>query len=151
MYQHYNEINVSIINAVLGSNDRDLSRLDKKIKALAYIVQNDGFKSNFSTFKRVANIVKDFDINNIYINENLLVLENEKSLYQAYKKIKSQTYNNYKEELNALFSLKDELDNFFESVMVNAEDEKIKNNRKSLIATIYMRFKIIADLKEISI
>ena len=151
MYQHYNEINVSIINAVLGSNDRDLSRLDKKIKALAYIVQNEGFKSNFSTFKRVANIVKDFDINNIYINENLLVLENEKSLYQAYKKIKSQTYNNYKEELNALFSLKDELDNFFESVMVNAEDEKIKNNRNSLIATIYMRFKLIADLKEISI
>jgi glycyl-tRNA synthetase beta chain len=35
--------------------------------------------------------------------------------------------------------------------MVNVEDERIKHNRKSLIASIYKEFLDIGDIKEISI
>jgi glycyl-tRNA synthetase beta chain len=35
--------------------------------------------------------------------------------------------------------------------MVNAEDEAIRNNRKSLVASIYKSILKIADIKEISI
>ena len=35
--------------------------------------------------------------------------------------------------------------------MVNVDDEKIKHNRKSLIASIYKEFLDIADIKEITI
>ena len=38
----------------------------------------------------------------------------------------------------------------FEHVMVNAEDETVRQNRKSLIAAIYLRFKTVADIKEIT-
>ncbi len=47
--------------------------------------------------------------------------------------------------------MKPELDNFFEKVFVNHEDEKIKTNRKNTIALIYLAFKKIADIKEITI
>ena len=60
-------------------------------------------------------------------------------------------FKSYKEELNALLSLKPELDRFFEEVMVNVEDEEIKNNRKTLIASIYKSILKIADIKEVSI
>jgi glycyl-tRNA synthetase beta chain len=35
--------------------------------------------------------------------------------------------------------------------MVNVEDEKIKANRQSMVATIYKAFKEIADIKEITV
>jgi glycyl-tRNA synthetase beta chain len=50
-----------------------------------------------------------------------------------------------------MFALKPKLDKYFDDVMVNAEDEAVKNNRKSTVASIYKSFKEIADIKEISI
>jgi len=47
--------------------------------------------------------------------------------------------------------LKPELDAFFDNVMVNVEDEKLKNNRKMLVASIYKSILNIADIKEVSI
>jgi glycyl-tRNA synthetase beta chain len=35
--------------------------------------------------------------------------------------------------------------------MVNADDQSLKNNRKNLIAQIYLSFKAIADIKEITL
>lgn len=66
MYQFF-DVNPSIITAVISSGERDIMKLSQ-IKALSTIVQNDGFKEMFSTFKRVANIIK-----NMEIQENLLV------------------------------------------------------------------------------
>ena len=55
------------------------------------------------------------------------------------------------EQLDPLFALKPELDNFFDNVFVNHEDEKIKTNRKNLIGLVYQGFRKIADIKEITI
>jgi glycyl-tRNA synthetase beta chain len=49
-----------------------------------------------------------------------------------------------------LFSLKEPIDSFFDSVMVNVEDKKIASNRQNLIASIYKEFLEIADIKMIS-
>jgi len=35
--------------------------------------------------------------------------------------------------------------------MVNTEDEAVKNNRKSLVASIYKSILKIADIKEVSV
>ena len=39
----------------------------------------------------------------------------------------------------------------FDKVFVNHEDERIKTNRKNLIAQVYLGFRNIADIKEITI
>ncbi|MCP4970801.1 MAG: glycine--tRNA ligase subunit beta [Arcobacter sp.] len=146
------EVNPSVLKAVLGSGETDIYKISKKLCALNPIVLSDSFKEYATTFKRVANIIKDVDFNsNLDVNETLLEEEAEKELYNKYSKVTSVDYSTYDEELEILFALKPELDNFFENVFVNHEDENIKINRKNIIALVYKEFKNIADIKEISI
>ncbi len=150
-YQFF-DANPSIITAVLESGERDIVEIDKKIKALKEITQSEGFKEVFTTFKRVANIVKEVDTDKeIKVNQNLFESEYEKELYNAFKEKISRKYDSYEEKLDSLFSLKPIIDKFFDNVMVNVEDKKIRENRKNLIASIYKAFKSIADIKEISL
>jgi len=151
MYQFF-DVNPSIISAVISSGERDIVRLSQKIKALSGIVQDDGFKEMFSTFKRVANIIKNMEVNaETPVNEKLFDSNYEKELYAAFKTVTTQTYNSFEENLDALFALKPQIDAFFDNVMVNTEDLSVRANRQNLIASVYNAFKSIADIKEISI
>ncbi len=151
IYQFF-DANISVIKAVLESGERDILKIYQKIEALKKIVDSSDFKEVFSTFKRVANIIKGLDVDTeIVVDVKLFESEYEKNLYNAYKKVISKSYETYEEKLDALFSLKAEIDGFFDNVMVNSENEKVKHNRLSLIATIYKEFKSVADIKEISI
>jgi len=149
--QHFN-VNGSIIQAVLQTKERDLVKIAQKVEALNKIVSKSDFKAYTSTFKRIANIIKDVDLDTpIMIEESLLAESAEKRLYQKYVQIKAQKVHNYHERLDTLFALKPEIDDFFESVMVNVEDERIKQNRKNLITALYLLFREIADIKEITV
>lgn len=146
------DANPSVVKAVLESGERDIVKIIKKIDALNAIAKAKGFKENFTTFKRVANIIKDLDTNRaLIIDESLLEDENEKALYDGFKKVEESSYHSYEEKLDALFGLKNLIDNFFDNVMVNVENERLKLNRQSLIGVIYQEFKSIADIKEISL
>ncbi|NOQ30145.1 MAG: glycine--tRNA ligase subunit beta [Helicobacteraceae bacterium] len=147
--QSYN-VNPSIIKAVLSSGEREILKIDQKINALNTIVNSEAYSSVSATFKRVANISEGFEtISNI--DESLFENEHENKLYKEFSSITSKKYATYEENLDALFSMRETLDEFFEHVMVNAEDEKIKNNRKSLVASIYHEIRKIADIKEVSV
>ncbi len=151
LYQFY-KLNPSIIKAVIESGERNLVELDKKIKALASIVQSSDFKEIFTTFKRVANIVKDIDIEaDLEVDEGLFESEYEERLWKRFNEVRAQEFEDYEAKLTALFGLKHDIDLFFDNVLVNAEDERVRTNRKNLIATIYKEFRSIADIKEISV
>jgi glycyl-tRNA synthetase beta chain len=148
LFQLYKHVNPSVIKAVLASGDTNIIEIDKKIKALNEIVNSDDFAEVFTTFKRVANIVKDAEISEV--NESLLVEDAEKKLYKAFKE-KNSLEVDYLEKMDSLFSLKSQIDNFFDNVMVNVDDGKLKQNRINLIGNIYKAFSNIADIKEITI
>ncbi len=151
MYQFF-DVNPSIISAVISSGERDIVKLSQKINALSMIVQDDGFKEMFSTFKRVANIIKNMDVKTeIAVDEKLFDNSYEKELYAAFKATVAKNYDSFEENLDALFALKPQIDAFFDNVMVNTEDLSVRANRQNLIASIYNAFKSIADIKEISI
>ncbi|MBS4068419.1 glycine--tRNA ligase subunit beta [Sulfurimonas sp. RIFOXYB12_FULL_35_9] len=150
--RQYFKVNPSIVEAVLASGERELLSLGKKIEALEAMVNSEGFSESFSTFKRVANITKDIDMSSEFrVDVNLFEEKAEDVLFARYSEVSSLKYNSYEEELDALLALKPELDKFFEDVMVNTEDEKVRNNRKSLVASIYKSILKIADIKEVSI
>ena len=131
---------------------RNIYKIYQKVEALNPFVESDNFKDYSATFKRVANIVKDIEMNSsLNIEETLFEQDEERDLYNSFKKIKTSNFVTFDEELEALFSLKPQLDSFFEKVFVNHEDEKIKINRKNLIAKVYLGFRNIADIKEITI
>jgi len=144
--------NPSVVTAVLKTNDTNLNSIMKKIKALDSIVKAPNAKELFSTFKRVANISKDVNLeSDLKVDESLFEKEEEKILFDKFNEIKNKSHKDYLEKLQALFSLKDKLDTFFDNVMVNVEDNKLKQNRQNLIASIYKEFKSIADIKEVSV
>jgi glycyl-tRNA synthetase beta chain len=150
--KQYFKVNTSVVEAVLSSGEREILALSAKISALDSMVNSKDFSESFSTFKRVSNITKDIDLTkDILIDSKLFEEDAEKALYDRYTKVNNVNYKTYEEELDALLSLKPELDSFFKDVMVNAQDEDIKNNRKSLIASIYKSILKIADIKVVSI
>ena len=150
--QYFKGVNPSVIEAVLASGERELLALSQKIEALNTIVKSDGFEEYSSTFKRVANITKGIDLSQrLHVNKCYFDEEVEAALYQKYSGVRDSKFSSYKEELNALLDLKPELDSFFENVMVNAENEEVRNNRKALVASIYKSILKIADIKEVSI
>ncbi len=146
------DANPSVIAAVLASGEKDINEIAKKVSALNAIVSSDTFKEQFSTFKRVANISKDVDLDaNLAIDTALFKEDAEVTLYNAYEKVLNQDYADYKAQLEALFGLKRELDRYFDDVMVNAEDEALKKNRLHTIGSVYKTFKGIADIQEITV
>jgi len=146
------DANPSVIAAVLASGERDINEIAKKVAALNEIVNEESFKEQFSTFKRVANISKDVDLDApLPIDTSLFGEDAEISLYNAYEKVINQDYPDYKTKLEALFGLKRELDSYFDDVMVNAEDEALRKNRLNMIGSIYKTFRDIADIKEITV
>ncbi|MDR1975859.1 MAG: glycine--tRNA ligase subunit beta [Campylobacteraceae bacterium] len=152
LYQLFDDVNPSIITAVIEGGERDIVKIVQKIELLKAVVKEESFKEVFSTFKRVANIVKNVNTDaELAIHEVLLQEDAEKALYEAYTKVTAKEYSNFNDQLRALFTLKPAIDNFFEKVMVNVEDQKLKQNRLNIIASIYKSFKSVADIKEISI
>ena len=145
-------MNPSVIKAVLASGERELLALDAKIEAVNTMVQSESFPEVFSTFKRLANITKDIDVHgNLHVDSKLFDSAAEEVLYEAFLDISKQHYGIYEEKLDALFSLKPQLERFFDNVMVNVEDERTKSNRKALVGSIYKALLEIADIKEISV
>lgn len=142
-------VNPSIISAVLSSNERDICEINKKSLALNSIVTRDDFKETSSTFKRVANISKDIVATTV--NSELFSEEAERNLYARFVEIEKSDFGSYEARLEALFGLKPLLDSYFDSVMVNSDDETIRLNRQATIGAIYNSFKSIADIKEITI
>jgi len=101
----------SIITAVLASNEGDINRVIKKVKALDSRLSRD----RFSIFKRVANISKDVDLDgNLTVDEELFEKDIESQLYSEYRSVVSKSYRGYEERLEALFGLGSTLDRYFD-------------------------------------
>ena len=151
IYQFFPQ-NPSLIKSILVTGESDIVEFDKKLNALTKITQEGDLKEISTTFKRVANIIKDMDITKEHkVDDNLLENQYEKDLYQEFSNIKSKEYSSYDSYLKSLFSLKPYIDKFFDKVMVNVDDEDLKSNRKALICNIYKSFRDIADIKEITV
>jgi glycyl-tRNA synthetase beta chain len=152
LYKIFEEVNPTVIKAVLASGEGDLVNISNKINALNPIVTSDDFSEYSATFKRIANIIKDIDTEQeLSVVVDLFEDDEENELYEAYITIKNNSYTSIDEELDALFNLKPTLDRFFDNVFVNHENEAIKTNRKNLVGIVYQGFKQIADIKEITL
>jgi len=106
--------------------------------------------------KRVSNILKKADGTvEASVNEALLIEPAEKELATALKKVAARadiawSAGDYTGNLQALAALKDPVDAFFESVMVNAEDPALKANRLGLLATLHTAMNRVADLSKLA-
>ena len=144
------------IQAVYNVSDfSDILDDFNKIEALDKFINDAAGKDFLNILKRVRRILsieeKKIDTPiGIKVNQNLLEMEEEKNLYN--KQV------NFSEEVNGLIKNEEYekamksfsrisiyLEKFFESVKVNVEDKKIKNNRLMLLSMIRSTFIKFAD------
>ena len=55
----------------------------------------------------------------------------------------------YRSALSVIASLRPQVDQFFDKVLVNAPDAKVRRNRLTLLANLLTEFSSIADFSEI--
>ena len=92
---------------------------------------------------------KDFNKSNIEINNALFKEAAEEELYKALKNLEPKLEKHFNTSLSFtvedLSSISSCINNFFEHVLVNDDDLKIKENRQALIYRLNEAFKNIAD------
>jgi glycyl-tRNA synthetase beta chain len=106
--------------------------------------------------KRVGNILKKVEGElPQQIAQALLQEPAEQQLASTLQAIKPQAdalfeQGNYTESLKTLAALKAPVDNFFDHVMVNAEDAQLKANRLALLAALHSTMNRVADLSKLA-
>ena len=106
--------------------------------------------------KRVGNILKKVEGEvKAEVNTNLLQEPAEIALNSALSKVKPEAdklfeSGDYTASLKALAALKSPVDDFFDNVMVNADDVALKNNRLGLLAILHQAMNRVADLSKLA-
>ena len=149
-YQDQN-IEASIFLAVLSTAPSDLLDFDKRVKAVKAFKALPESENLASAYKRINNILSKNSLALGEINKALLSDQNEIALANALEDVSPKVnelykQGNYQDALAALSNLKDPVDNFFENVMVNADDQAIKCNRLSLLNSLHDLISKTADI-----
>lgn len=140
---------VDVIQAVLARRPTNPADFDRRVKAVAEFRKLDAALALAAANKRVANILaKVTEAIPASVNSALLSEEAEQALYktivaeQAYQ----ATVSSYAEGLSHLAAMRDVVDQFFDKVMVNADDAAVRLNRQALLQQLRELFLRVADI-----
>ncbi len=143
-----------VILSVLAIDDacRKPLDFDRRVKAVAAFQQREEAQALAAANKRVSNILAKLDTAPAEeIDGALLEDEAEKTLTNMVVAAFEQTYElleagDYASVLEMLAQLREPVDTFFDTVMVMAEDEAVRNNRLALLAFLRDLFLNVADI-----
>jgi glycyl-tRNA synthetase beta chain len=149
-----------LIDAVfsLGHED-DLVRLVARVEALQAFLKSDDGANLLAGYKRAVNILKieekkDDKTFISEVSEKLLCEAAEKGLFAALSKARAAITAALEKEdfaaaMQQMAQLRVPVDGFFESVKVNAEDKKVRENRLNLLASLRATLHQVADFSKI--
>ncbi len=148
-------VSADVFDAVSALSPSRPLDFDKRIKAVSAFRELAEAQSLAAANKRVGNILKKSAAGAATtVDERLLSEDAEKKLFATLSSL-SETVEpmfdagDYEQALSQLSSLRDPVDAFFDSVMVMADDEAIKNNRIALLNTMNQLFLRAADLSRL--
>jgi glycyl-tRNA synthetase beta chain len=144
------------VDAVLSLNPQQLSDIPKRLAAVRAFTALPEAASLAAANKRVGNILKKTEgaIADA-VNPDLLQEADEQALYRALQDIQPETEkafaaSDYTASLQLLATLKSPVDTFFDHVMVNVEDDSLRNNRLALLKQLHQIMNRIADLSKLA-
>ena len=155
---YYLEQNIrpQVFEAVLGANPTSPLDFDARVKAVSDFEKTSEAESLAAANKRIHNILKkNTETLASDVDVSLFETEQEKNLHQRLQVLKNDIHSfaenhQYNDALNLLAQLKQPVDDFFDHVMVMADDKKIRNNRLILLNTLYQQFTKVADISRLS-
>ncbi|MES2637734.1 MAG: glycine--tRNA ligase subunit beta, partial [Pseudomonadota bacterium] len=144
------------VDAVLSLNIRFLHEIPLKLTAVNTFTKLPESPALAAANKRVSNILKKVEGEvKAEVNVNLLQERAEIELNKALSIVKPEAdklfeRGDYTGSLKALAALKSPVDDFFDNVMVNAEEPKLKANRLGLLAILHQTMNRVADLSKLA-
>ncbi len=141
-----------VIDAVLNTRIYSFKRSKDQARALSELKKQSYFEDLVTAFKRVVRIIEG-DVPD-EVNPDLLKEGEEIVLYRKFAGIKSTVERHtqageYSAAFGKIAVIKGEVDDFFDHVMVNVEDEALKQNRMALLKSIAGLFAPLADFSKI--
>jgi glycyl-tRNA synthetase beta chain len=143
------------IEAVLAQCPDRLGQVPKRLSALADFMMRPESESLCAANKRISNILKKSEAVTASVQPQLLKEAAERALAQMLAEIGPKAeaavaQGHYSEALAGLSVLKAPVDEFFDQVMVNAEDAQLRSNRLALLATLHRSMNQVADLARLA-
>lgn len=144
-------IAVDVIQAVLARRPTRPADFDARVRAVSHFRTLDSAEVLAAANKRVANILAKAEGDIGAIDVALCVEPAEQVLAQSVLSLAKEVQpliaqGEYTAVLDKLAGLRQPVDNFFDNVMVNAEDVKLRQNRLAILNTLQGLFLQVADI-----
>ncbi|WP_299867590.1 glycine--tRNA ligase subunit beta [uncultured Hoeflea sp.] len=148
-----------LIDAVITPQSDDLLDITRRVEALGAFLDTEDGKNLLAGTKRAANILAAEEKKGTRIAEAvdpaLFEIEPERRLFNAVTQSVSEAQQaieteDYSAAMGALATLREPVDSFFEAVLVNADDDKVRANRLALLAMIRQATDAVADFSRIA-
>jgi len=132
------------VNAAMAAGWSNLVDLEARLARIQALRASADFEPLAASFKRIRNILEQAQFaGGGSIDTTLLEPGPEQSLYEEYRRIAGQPIE------NVISRLRPKVDLFFDKILVNAPDPRVRQNRLTLLSTILQEFSTIADFSEI--
>lgn len=145
-------IAVDVIQAVLARRPTRPADFDARVRAVSHFRTLDSAEALAAANKRVGNILAkaEGEISS-EIDRTLLVEPEEKALAEQVIMLQAElaplfAKGDYQTALVRLADLREVVDNFFDKVMVNAEEPKLRLNRLAILSRLQNLFLQVADI-----
>ena len=144
-------IAVDVIQAVLARRPTRPADFDARVRAVSHFRTLDSAEALAAANKRVANILAKAEGDIGAIDVALCIEPAEQVLAQSVLSLAKEVQpliaqGEYTAVLDKLAGLRQPVDNFFDNVMVNAEDAKLRQNRLAILNTLQGLFLQVADI-----
>jgi glycyl-tRNA synthetase beta chain len=143
------------VDAVLALKPQRLGDVAKRLAAVRTFAALPEAPALAAANKRIGNILKKTDVVDAHVSEVLLLEAAEIALYAAMKDVVPKAdaqfeAGDYTASLQTLAALRTPVDDFFNGVMVNAEQMDLRLNRLGLLATLHNAMNRVADLSKLA-
>ncbi|MGC8866933.1 MAG: glycine--tRNA ligase subunit beta [Elusimicrobiales bacterium] len=153
-YFEEKKIDVDVVNSVeeIFLREGDVVKFKKRIDCLMLMKQDSNFKKLVFIYKRLKNITMNWD--KVCVDESFFKTEEEKNLFKFSIELEKDVYRHisnmdFLSAIKRIISLNDILEVFFEKVFVMADDNRLRENRLSILKKVYNLFSDIADISKI--
>ncbi|WP_454261012.1 glycine--tRNA ligase subunit beta [Pseudoxanthomonas mexicana] len=143
-------------NAVAELKPVSLYDFDTRLDAIGTFATLQEAEALAAANKRIGNILKKADIAIPHAVDRVLLTDPaESALAEAVEAVLGETdealhHHDYVTVLNHLARLRPQVDAFFDSVMVNADDPAVRANRLALLKRLADRFRAVAAIEHLS-
>lgn len=143
------------VDAVLAANPATPLEVPARLEAVRAFSQMEEAEALAAANKRIGNILKKSSEAIKEVDAALFEEDAEKTLFDALVGVEPQVQSLYAEGaytdvLKLLAPMKAPVDKFFEDVMVNVENEAIRQNRLALLARLHRTMNLVAELSRLA-